>query len=565
MSYFKTLPKPTSKKQTETQRILQLPRIDYSDLTPGQMTKRLKTPTGTMVLRDLQEQALFAIEQARGGFFPIGVGHGKSFIACLAPTVLNAQFAVILCPASTRRQLQEQYNELRAHFRLVPARIMSYSSLSQPSGTSILEQLVTDYDPSRCVMVCDEAHRLKRLESARTKRVLRFMKSHPEIAFVALSGTMTSKSLHDCSHLSNMALRGKSPIPRDSYHLRCWSEAIDVAGRPGASEWQMVEPLAKWAGTPIENMRGQQRRNIIREAFQSRLRSSPGVVASRQGSLGCSLVIQHVDNIPIPADIMRLMRSVTDSGITPTGDIIPDDITAWRTMRHLASGFYYRWDWVDGREDQEWLHARKTWNRHVRAELQYRCREGYDSPFLVSAKVDRECRESTLRKTAIHRSWMAWKDQKQKPAPPTVAVWVDKYLVTFALEWLSSQSDPSIIWFETSAIGDELAQHMPVYRAGDDPPRHAHNCAMSIKAHGIGKNLQSWSNQIILEPPTGGLIWEQLLGRTHRQGQNADEVYASVCTHAAPFQRALSTAIEEAQFVESSSGNSQKLIFATHS
>ena len=253
---------------------------------------------------------------------------------------------------------------------------------------------------------------------------------------------------------------------------------------------------------------------------------------------------------------------MSDAGIDPAGDIIPDDVTAWRTLRHLAAGFYYKWDWEDGEEDLDWLRARRDWNRFVRHELMDNSEEGYDSPFLVAAKINRELEAGQNR--AIHRAWRNWQREKIKPAPPTIAVWVDSYLINYSLDWLSKQKTPAILWYESSAVGEALReQGLTVYGAGQEPPREAHPCAMSIKACGIGKNLQSWSQQLVIEPPTGGLIWEQLLGRTHRQGQQADEVSCSILQHVEPYTRALESAVIQAHYIFDSSGNAQKLLFAT--
>ena len=551
-----------SAKKTESQRILSIPVRTYHDITPGEITRSLAKPGCGFELRLIQEAALTAIKECRGGFFPIGVGHGKSFIACLAASVLECDFAIIFAPASTVRQLQEQYDDLRAHFRLVPARIMSYATLSQPKGTTLLTELVETYSADKVVLVCDEAHRLKRLESARTKRIIRFMRANPKVSFVALSGTMTSKSLRDFSHLAELCLRDNSPVPRDRYHLNCWSECIDVDGRPGQTEWRQLGPLAKWAGMDLSTVRGQRRKEMVRKAFQKRMRSAPGVVASKEGSIGCSLNIQRVRDLVVPDDVTQMMRAVSDAGIDPAGDIIPDDVTAWRTLRHLAAGFYYKWDWEDGEEDLDWLRARRDWNRFVRHELMDNSEEGYDSPFLVAAKINRELEAGQNR--AIHRAWRNWQREKIKPAPPTIAVWVDCYLINYSLDWLSKQKTPAILWYESSAVGEALRERgLTVYGAGQEPPREAHPCAMSIKACGIGKNLQSWSQQLVIEPPTGGLIWEQLLGRTHRQGQQADEVSCSILQHVEPYTRALESAVIQAHYIFDSSGNAQKLLFAT--
>jgi superfamily II DNA or RNA helicase len=83
---------------TEIDRILALPRVepDTSDLTG-----ELATPSNKLTLRPLQSAALRAIASQRGALLPIGVGHGKSWVALLAATVLDVDAAIILAPAST--------------------------------------------------------------------------------------------------------------------------------------------------------------------------------------------------------------------------------------------------------------------------------------------------------------------------------------------------------------------------------------------------------------------------------------------------------------------------------
>jgi hypothetical protein len=56
--------------------------------------------------------------------------------------------------------------------------------------------------------------------------------------------------------------------------------------------------------------------------------------------------------------------------------------------------------------------------------------------------------------------------------------------------------------------------------------------------------------------------WEQLIGRTHRQGQLADEVEVYVFAHGA-FADALETARERAKYIENTTGNTQKLLLAS--
>jgi len=88
---------------------------------------------------------------------------------------------------------------------------------------------------------------------------------------------------------------------------------------------------------------------------------------------------------------------------------------------------------------------------------------------------------------------------------------------------------------------------------------------MSIRAHGVGKNLQhGWSTQIVLEPPSSGTVWEQLLGRTHRPGQEADTVSFYVYQHTEAFRRAVVQAREDAAYIQDTTGSRQKLVYCTY-
>jgi hypothetical protein len=85
----------------------------------------------------------------------------------------------------------------------------------------------------------------------------------------------------------------------------------------------------------------------------------------------------------------------------------------------------------------------------------------------------------------------------------------------------------------------------------------------SIKAHGTGKNLQhGWSNNIVLYPPANGSIWEQLIGRTHRPGQEADRVRVYVFRWHAESTKAWEQALSDAELAETTMRQPQKLLYA---
>jgi hypothetical protein len=85
---------------------------------------------------------------------------------------------------------------------------------------------------------------------------------------------------------------------------------------------------------------------------------------------------------------------------------------------------------------------------------------------------------------------------------------------------------------------------------------------VSIDAHSTGKNLERYSRNLITSPPTNGETWQQLLGRTHREGQLADTVTVEVMLHCEELEACFEKARADARYLEDTFGNRQKLNFA---
>jgi hypothetical protein len=84
----------------------------------------------------------------------------------------------------------------------------------------------------------------------------------------------------------------------------------------------------------------------------------------------------------------------------------------------------------------------------------------------------------------------------------------------------------------------------------------------SIQANATGRNLQMFSSNLITSCPTSAATMEQLVGRTHRDGQEADEVTVDILLgcreHGDAFQRALDGARAAADVL----GHDQKLLLS---
>lgn len=557
------------KESNELKRIVAIKRRPLATTSAPDLTDRFRKMSGGMRLFRIQSAALFEMRNAGGLFGPCGVGSGKTLISLLAHRAMDAKQTVILVPPALKAQLLTvDIPRLAKHWQidLAHIRVVTYNQLSSAGSADILEEILPD------LIVADEAHNLRYRTAARTKRFLRYMKAHPECRFVGLSGTMTRKSLNDYQHLAELALGKNSPLPNHFPTLADWAEAIDVSDDPmppGAllqlcteEELAEIAKLSEKGETDGANFDVQR---IVRTAFRRRVVETPGVVATEESALGTSLIISALKP-KVPADVNALIADVRGRWVTPDGDELTDALSVARITRQLAAGFYYRWIWPNGIPDSEWLNARREWNKEVREILRL-SRRGMDSPMLIANAIERGEYKSEF--------YEAWRKVKDRPEPPREAVWVNDFLVTEAIEWVkanAAKTTPAIVWYTHDAVGRKLAERsgLPFFGPGakaseeltkvDTKKTPAIIC--SAKAHGTGKNLQAFSLNLITTPISSGADAEQLIARTHRPGQEADEVRIDVFVHTPETLAAFRSSVRDAAYIEATQGQKQKLNFA---
>jgi len=548
------------KQRTDLDRIIDIPT---STVAPD-VTDLYRRPNGKMRLRESQSQALHDAALARGGLYPIGVGWGKTLISQLVGVALKAKRPVVLLPAPCEAQFWRDYQNYGKHFTVHPnLQVLTYSKLQVASGRDALKTIAPD------LIIADEAHNLRNLRSARCQRVHRYLKTQHEagnpVMFVCLSGTLTSKGLRDYAHLAKWALRSNAPVPSDPHEVILWSMVLDAGTQPKPEELSHMAPLVRhyMPGLAVTQ-------EACRAVYAERLTSTLGVVATKDSSaIGCSLILTE-RKVAIPPVIAAALDHVTSTWSLPSGEQeFSDAMTLAGANKQIAQGFYYKWDWEDGKpddSDKEWIEMRKRWARAVRAQLA-RETDGLDSELLVTNAVRWSINHDKLHPGLLPLVVVAWKMwepfSKIKP-PPTVAVWLDDFLIQDALAWAAEQKEPCIIWYGDTAVGAALAKAgLPVFGQGTEMPLKAITCAASYNVHGTGKNLQPWRNQILLDPPSSGQSWEQILGRTHRQGQTADTVDFHFYRHTREFTRAIESAKQSATYIESTTNTPQRLIYAT--
>lgn len=530
----------------EFRRIEALPRriwdrSPYIEELVELLTAELKTDSGTMKLWKAQAAALNDIVLYDGAFLPIGVGEGKSIISLLAPVVLDSKRPILFVPASLRDQTNRKVvPDMSRHWKIgdgLP--IYSYSELSLEKNAKLLEE----YKPD--LIILDECHEVKNKRAGRTRRLVRYFKENPATKCVAMSGTVSNRSLKDFAHIIEWCLKGGAPIPLKWTELTEWSDAIDE----GVPDGQGVAPGAL--------MRFCEEGENARQGFRRRLTETPGVVATKESKLGTSLVIQPRD-LEVPSRVHDMIEHMRSTWTTPNGDIILEPVELWRHVRELALGFWYRWEPPAPRD---WLDARREWKKEVREQI-FKKRSGlFDTELQVWNYCDREYKAGRL---PPDHPWIDWSVIKDEFKPNSVAEWVDEFALRACYEWL--QENNGIVWTEHRAFGQQLKLifDLPYFGAGDSSILDTSfpGIVASIAAHGQGKNLQRFSKNLVVAPMTSGKQWEQLLGRTHRQGQEADEVVCEVFLHLPELQESFRQARNDATYLEDALGNRQKLNYA---
>lgn len=511
------------------------------------LTEILRTPGGTMSLRPIQAQALYEIAKHKGLFGPIRVGGGKTLISLLTPFVLGEERAVLLLPAALRDKTERERRQLAKHWRVSRGlRILSYEEMGREAQANALEF----YRPR--LIIADEAHRLKNKRAGVTRRIVRYMREHPETHFVAISGTMIKNSLRNFAHILRWTHKALAPVPESEGELEEWADALDedsnmfTRSRPGVL-LRLAEPEDVVPGDDLRT---------ARRGFQRRLLETPAVVATQGEQVACSLYIEAREfkpNAVTDANFQRL-RSTWE---TPDGWALSQAVDVWRHARELALGLHYAWD---PRPPQEWLNARREWAAFVRETL------SHSRSLDTELQVAKACASGQLDDSAF-RAWQDIRDTFRINSKP---VWHDDAALVSCEAWL--KGGPGIVWVEHTFFGDELERRtgVPYYREGGlnkaGQPIETHDpkrpLIASVAANATGRNLQAWARNLVTSCPGGAVVWEQLLGRTHRDGQTADQVEVEVLFACIEHANAWERALAEARMTEDTMGQPQKILFA---
>lgn len=497
-------------------------------------TSELKTPNGTMKLRPLQALALVEAALYGGAVCMLPVGQGKTLVSFLLPTIMEVKTAILLVPGSLRKKTFKDFYALEKHWqRHERYYIMSYEEVSN-NPDALWERLPE-------LIVADEAQKLKSIKAGCTKRVQRYWNKRTvegkKIYFVPMSGTLSTRTFFDFWHLQAMALPDyKTILPYNYNEAEHWCMALDV------------DPGVRVGLGALEHF-GE---NLVdaRKGYGNFIRQVPGVIAANTVDVGASIQLSFWD---IES---KKIRETYDFLIShwelPNGDTLCTGTEIWRHAREIAMGFYYIWT---EQPPDEWAQARLEYGRFIRGKLAHSRK--YETP----SQIDEAYYDAP--------EVAEWKRIEKTFIPETEPVWFSDTVMT-SVAFLAKLGEPKLVWYKQRAVGERLAQAMPVYGSkGENIKTGQHiydqkleTVAVSINAMTEGFNLQQWSNNVILTPPSNGRIFEQLIGRTHRNGQLADEVNVKLVRTLPTAEDDYIKAKADAEYIEATTAQRQKLNLA---
>lgn len=612
----------------ELDRIVRLEVVDPLD--PGEVRaytrKNLLESAWNEGFRLYDEQAngLFQYEEVAGGFHPIGVGWGKTLLGLMTAEkgyqkglrkialfvqsdtlsqlvvtdipyyrrIVPMSYPVHVLGGKARRDRQSLAKSNKRGLYVIP-----YSLLS----TEDSEENLFDINPE--LVIGDEVQNLSNRGSARSQRFLRFAdESEPE--FVAMSGTITKKSIEQYEHLIKLALKEHNPLPNSSVMAREWGAVIDAEAEEVTSRSATgpLKPLIWWAMKhfPKEDLKEDQAG--FRKAFKLRLNSAPGVVASGENEIGTSLTItthnirDYVDAAGESYEkLEELMDKVELEWVTPNGDEIEHAIHTWKWLFELSAGFYNELVWPDAQvyadrkdiplsEAEDLIdqamdahRARQKYAKELRDWLTRHAKQGLDTPLLVANNMSNHGAKNVG--SILYEAWTEWKEiyHDDLPDREANAVYVCDYKVRAAIDW-AKKTDGGLIWYYHQAVGKWLFEHgkkegldvlhCPAGKKHNDIVRDPANrdkiIIASQTAHGTGKNLQHHQNNYVIQWPRPADRAEQLLGRTHRNGQSADELHVWKNDINEFDCMNFASCLNDSLYIHQTTGTRQKLIYCNY-
>lgn len=610
--------KDTTPEMSETKRICSLPidlgmseealeQFNYDFLQASAYDDDFR-------LWECQANGMKAYLDFGGAFLPIGVGWGKTltalFIAAQAykkglhkimllvpPSVYKQLINRDIAWARTKINLTVPFIKLgklslkKRHALASSGRpgcyIIPYSLLSTEDSVDLLNNIAPE------LIICDEAHKVKNRRASRTRRFLNYVhEANPEL--VCLSGTITSKGIADYQHLIRLALGNNCPLPRSPIMAGEWGAVIDSGVFITEScLTRPLLPLLSWAKKYFPGEEFPEITTGFRRAYKHRLITAPGVVATGDAEIGTSLILTNrsIDGTKVEGwkELNKLITQVQDLYLTPNGDEIEHAIHAFKWLYELSAGFYNELVWPEPKnaEHEKAIKAAKEhhaasqrYAKVLRKFLQEDARPGYDTPMLVGRNMSLHGSKFVGRE--LYGLWKEAKALEFQGMPKRLKnqIRVCPYKRDAAVKWASclNRGEGALLWVWNQEMGKWLYEGLEeaglavkyagagstLFDPGNIEKTKDFVTVTSIPAHYEGKNMQPFQNQMYVQWPRPAKEAEQSLGRTHRNGQEADELIVHTL-NSLPFDHELFAAcLNDTLYIQQTTSLRQKLVQASY-
>jgi hypothetical protein len=398
----------------------------------------------------------------------------------------------------------------------------------------------------------DESDGFKRTSSARGRRFGRFMRAHPETFYAGLTGTPWNHSINDAAPQLLWALKTRAPVPIAYVERKKWSQALDLNTRdgikrdPGALTWLSGKDPAR-----IDTY--DERLELAVDGFKARLLETPGVVQTTAQSCNEPLTIRML-KAPDDPILDHAFNHFRSTQTTLDGWDVADPLLELKHATEMSCGFYY---YLSPEPPMEWRAARKAAAQFVQSKI-----GGYvDSQAQVYRQYPHE--PALVKWKEIEPTYDVEANKKARPLTASI--------LGYAAAWMRVNG-PGLVWVSHTYVGQTLSAMtgVPFFGSkGKDPTGlyiekypSTKSAILSVDANGRGRNIQSWSRNLVLGPSPSPTEWEQaILGRTHRQGQDS-HVWVDVVIACAENVRAIEQARHKASWQDTRGGAVPKLLIA---
>lgn len=500
--------------------------------------------------------------------------------------------------------------------------VLTYELLSQAEQAELLELI----EPG--LIICDEAHNLARRDSTRTKRYLQYVEEREPVCVAfsgTMTGKSIKDYWHIikvCLRLKSPLPVAKNlmeewamvldsdaePSKAQALKLRLlvqWARGTFPRCLTCHGSGKRINPEDKAIGT-CKSCKGSGQNLFTddvagyRKAYTLRLNSSPGVVSSPDDVVGTGLLFAN-QPVQTPeasegwSTLTALIKQVEDEYITPGGEDIAHAIHCYKWLYELSAGFYNELFWpevavfakrrkIQESQAQEILdkakkyeEAKALFTKELRYWLGNYSRPKLDSPLLVTGFLASKGAPPNGDDLLYYWELKQRLDFEGRPERDSRAVRICPYKIDAAAAWARElKGEGGIVWIHNEEIGDWVTErmlesgldvlHCPA-GANDEirDTRNAHRIVVaSIKAHGTGKNLQHFWNQFVLQWPRGAIQAEQMIARTHREGQKKDSLTVTMSNTTSFDHANFAACLNDALYIHQTGGGQQRLVYGRH-